>query len=473
MGRRGITAALTFGSMLLAISGCARYQPSPLDPPSHATAVRARRMDDPTLRAWVERFGGPLTPGRWNDRQLAVAALAHRADLERVRREWLAARAAGVAAGARPAPGVEGGLERAVGGRDEGTPWVVSLAGLFTIELGGKRAARMQAARAREAAAEAELAHAAAATVGRVRETALAVRHAGESRDRAVASLEALRRVESLERGRFAEAALSSGELARTAADVAAAQADAAAREGELRMARAALAAALAVGPDQVSAMRLEPGAQPGCSWAETIGPDSLAGLTMIRRPELAQALARYAAAEADVRARVAASHPDLELGPGFIWDQGVHRWTLAAALPALLGVRARGPITAAEADRHAAAARVAEVQDALFAEAGAALESCRGAAVERGVADSLRVAADRVAALAQAAYDRGETGRLELARAELLQVRALTAERAAARRLERAGLELELAAAQWIGAEAASWPDRHVEPFTPPEEAR
>jgi cobalt-zinc-cadmium efflux system outer membrane protein len=471
--RRGVGTALTIGSLLLPPSGCARYEARPLDPAVHSSTYRARDLDDPALRAWVGRFGESPTSGRWTDRQLAVAALAHRADLERARREWLAARAASVAAGARPAPGVEGGVERAVGGRDEGSPWVASLAGLFTIELGGKRAARIQAARAREAAAEAELALTMAAVLGRVRRTALAVRHAEESRDGAVAAIEALRRVESLERARFAEAALGSGEVARTAADVAAAQADAAAGEGEVRLARAALAAALAVGADQVRALEVEPSPQAGCAWGASLGSDSLTGLVMVRRAEVARALAAYAAAEAHVRSRVAAQSPDLELGPGFIWDQGVHRWTLAVALPALLGVRARGPIAAAEADRHAAAARVAEVQDALLAATGTALEACRAAGLELAVADSQRTAAERVAALARGAYDRGETGRLDLARAELLQVRSAAAERAAAGRLERAGLELELAAAEWRGSDPVRWPDPRVEPFTPAEESR
>jgi outer membrane protein TolC len=217
----------------------------------------------------------------------------------------------------------------------------------------------------------------------------------------------------------------------------------------------------------------LDPAPPAGCDWAESAGADSVAGQAMRRRPEVARALAGYAAAEAEVRSRVAAQYPDLELGPGFIWDQGVHRWTLTTALPALLGLRARAPVAAAEADRHAAASRVAEAQDALFAEAGSALEACRGAAVERAVADSQLAAAERVATLARAAYDRGESGRLELARAELLQVRAAAAGRAAARRLERAGLALELAAAEWLGTDTARWPDPRAEPFTPGEESR
>ena len=453
--------------------GCARYTPQPLDPAPHAAAYRARRLDDPALAAWVERYGGPLRPGRWTERQLGLAALAHRADLERARREWLAASAGVPAAGSRPAPGAEAEVERRVSGRREGSPWVVSVAALFTVELGGKRAARLQTARAREAAAGADLALLVAGALARVRASILAVRHAEEVRDEASASLEALRRVEALERDRYAEAALGSGEVARTAAEAAAARAEVAAAERDVVVARADLAAAVAVPPAAIRELGIEAAPARGCEWGSELGEDSVTALALVRRAEMARALAAYAGAEAEVRARVAATYPDLELGPGFIWDQGVHRWTLGAVLPALLGLRSRAPIAQAEALRHAEAARVGEAQDELLAETGRALEACRGAALERTVADSQRVVAGRLAELARAAYERGETGRLDLARAELLQARAAALEGAARRRLERAGLRLELAAAEWRGAGASPWPDLREAPFTPDEEPR
>ncbi|HEX6104170.1 MAG TPA: TolC family protein [Gemmatimonadales bacterium] len=472
MTRRS-TVALLLGCLLLAQPGCARYRPEPLDPAAHAGRYRARSLSDSALLAWVERHAGAPADGRWTDRQLGAAALAYRADLERARRQWLAARASAAAAGARPGPGVEGEVERRVGGRREGSPWVVSLAGLFTFELGGKRGARLQAARARETAAEAELALLVAATLGRVRGAALALRHAEETRAGAAAELQALGRVETLERARYAEAALGSGEVARTAAEVVGAAAAAASAETEVLLARSALAGALAVPDGELDAVGVATTVQGGCAWGEGIGPDSLAALALRRRGEIARALAAYAGAEADLRSRIAATYPDLELGPGFIWDQGVHRWTLAAALPALLNLRHRGPIDAAEAARHAAAAGVSEVQDELFAETGKALAHCRGAVRERAAVDSQRVAAERVAALAREAYGRGEAGTLQLARAELLLRSAEARERAARQRLERAGLELELTAAEWRGAETVRWPDLRSEPFIPREEHR
>jgi outer membrane protein TolC len=457
--------------VLIALGGCARYEPRPIDPSAHPAAYASRRLDDPALQAWVRRFGGDVVEGRWTGRQLGLVALAHRADLERARRDWLAARAGVVAAGGRPAPGVQGEIERRVGGRDEGAPWVVGIGALFTLELGGKRAARIQAARAEETTAAAELALAVAGALGAARVAGVDVLQAEEMRQDAEAFLAALRGVERGERERFAEASLGSGELARTASEVAAARSDVAAAEREVRRARAGLASALAVPVAQVERLAVERTPDVGCAWSERVGGDSVIALALRRRGEIARALAAYATAEADVRQRVAAQVPDLELGPGFIWDQGVDRWTLSAALPALLGLRRKAPVAAAEARRHAAAARVDEVQDELIGEVSRALESCRGASLEATVADSQRVASAQVAALARAAYERGEHGRLDLARAELLVARADAAGRAAGRSLERAGLELELAAGEWAGAGDRPWPDPRTDSFTPDRE--
>ena len=110
----------------------------------------------------------------------------------------------------------------------------------------------------------------------------------------------------------------------------------------------------------------------------------SLAALALTPRPEIGRALAEYAVAEAGLRGEVARQYPDLDLGPGFIWDQGVHRWTLALALPNLLKFRNRSAIDEAEAGRAAAAARVAELQDELLADAARRAVRCRGARLER-----------------------------------------------------------------------------------------
>ncbi len=111
-------------------------------------------------------------------------------------------------------------VERAVSGNDGQSPWVVALGGLYTVELGGKRGARLQQARARTTAAEADLALAFWQVVRRIRAAALAVTLADGEREGMALELTTIGTVLDLERQRFAEAAVSSSEVARTGSEV-------------------------------------------------------------------------------------------------------------------------------------------------------------------------------------------------------------------------------------------------------------
>ena len=409
-------------------------------------------------------YAGTPEGRRWTDRQLAVAALGWRAELGRARAEWRAASAGAITAGERPAPGVEADVERRVGGRDEGAPWVVSLAALTTVELGGKRGARLLAARARATVAESRLVTLAAELAGQSRAATLAFASAEAEVQAGTAAVAELEEISNLEQRRYAEAALAGSELARARTEVQDARAELARAEMQLAQARAGLAGAVGVPVAALADIEPAPVATAGCARLDSLGVDSLVGLALVRRPEVATALAGYAEAEAGVRLEVAKLRPDLDLGPGFIWDQGVHRWTLALGLPALLGLRHRGALREAEAERAVAGRRVAEAQDTVVMQVESAAEQCRGARLAMTAADSV-VAAERLfAERAQAAYQRGETARLEPARAELSLARAMRSRAAAERASTLAGTTLEAAAAAWPDADGHQWPDPREE---------
>ncbi len=453
--------------LLFAVAGCVRYVPQPVEPARHAAAYRARTLDDERLLVWVARWAGRPELHRWSDRQLAVAALGTRAELGRVRADWRAAVAGEGAHRARPAPGLEGGLERAVSGSEGQSPWVVALAGLFSVELGGKRGARVQRARARSAVAEAELRLTAWRTVGTVRSAALAVVAAEADLGSSRREVESLVGVQALERARYQEASLTSGELARTGSEVQDARARASAAEAAVLETRAALAGVLAVPQVAVDSLEVTAVAGGGCAALDSVTSDSMAALALTQRPEVGRALAEYAVAEADLRLEVARQYPDLELGPGFIWDQGVHRWTLGLALPNLLGFRNRAAIDAAEVLRTAAAAHVAEVQDELLAELTLGTGRCRGAALERASSDAQVAAAREGAELARVAYERGETSRLDPALVDLAVVRAERARQTAELRLASAGRALDAALGAWAGGAGERWPDPRDDALT------
>jgi outer membrane protein, heavy metal efflux system len=456
---------LRFGLCLaLASAACVRYQPRPLDPAAHPAEVLRRDLADSALLAAVGRYAGRPEANRWTDRQLALAALRLRSDLRRLRAEWRAASAAVRTAGARRGIGVQGEVERRVSGRDEGSPWVVGLAGILEVELGGKRGARVQAARAGVALAESRLVASSRTAALETRLAAATLAHALAEADDARDEVRALEAVHALERARFAEAALGVSELARTGTEIQTARLALAEAEHAALAARAALAGAVAL---PVRALdTLAPVVEPptGCATLDSAEPGRFVAEALERRQEIAIALGEYAVAESRLRLEVARQFPDLELGPGFVWDQGVNRWALAFAIPALLGSRNRGPIAEAVAAREVAALRVAEVQDSVLADLEFAVQRCRGAALELAAADSVVAAAERLDRRERQAYERGESSRLEPARAELQLVRARRAGRAAERRLAFAAIELERAAGGPPSPDGR-WPDPRQDP--------
>lgn len=450
--------------LVVACAACVRYEPRPLDPAVHPLEVLRRDLRDSALVAAVSRHGGRPQSDRWTDQQLALAALRFRSDLRRLRAEWRAASAAVRTAGERPAIGVQGDVERRVGGRDEGSPWVVGLAGLLQLELGGKRGARLQAARAAVTLAESRLVGASRTAAVEARLAAASLAHAIADADDAGAEVRALEAVQALERARFDEAALDASELARTGSEIQDARLAAAEAQHAALAARAALAAAIAVPVRALHSLVPVVGRHTACASIDSVAPTELAAGVVARRPELAMALAEYAVAESRLRLEVARQFPDLELGPGFVWDQGVNRWALAFALPALLGSRNRGAIAEAGVAREVAGLRVAEVQDSVLADVEVAAQRCRGAALELVAADSVVAAAERLHERQRAAYQRGETSSLEPARAELQLVRARRARGAAERRLALASMQLQHAGGGPPSADAA-WPDPRLDP--------
>jgi cobalt-zinc-cadmium efflux system outer membrane protein len=205
----------------------------------------------------------------------------------------------------------------------------------------------------------------------------------------------------------------------------------------------------------------------PACA---SSGTDSLQGLALRRRPEIGRALGEYAVAEGELRVAVAGAYPDLSLGPGFVWDQGVNRWSLLLGLPHIALNRNRGPIGEALARRQEAGARFAERQQAVLEEVSGGVAGCRLALADVAGAESVRAATSRQAELARAAYDRGELSASALEPLELAETRALRDLHAARQRLAAAGLALETVTGAWPPGEVR-WPDPR-DPVRPVQEA-
>jgi outer membrane protein TolC len=426
-------------------AACAHYTPAPLDPAASAQAYAARRLDAPDLSAWLATRRGSDTA--WTSATLGLVALYYQPAVARARAARATARAAERTAGAPPQPDVQGELGYATSSNVFESRWLAALSAVYTVELGGKRGARLVAARARTAVAETDLEDATWRTARAVR--AAAVELAGAEERLADASV-GVARVSAFAarlRRRYEEGTLGRSELAAIEVEEADARAGAGREEAGVAAARVALALVAGLPPSALDGLRIGPEPPPECAAG---GSDSLQALALRRRPEVGRALAEYAVAEGDLRVAVAGSYPDLSLGPGYTWDQGIGRWSLLFGLPHLPIGGNRGPIAEGIARRRETAARFAERQQAVLAEVAAAVAGCRVARADVEGAESVRAATERRAELARAAYERGEIGVVELEPLEFAETRALRDLHAARERQALAALAVETATGAW-----------------------
>jgi outer membrane protein TolC len=150
------------------------------------------------------------------------------------------------------------------------------------------------------------------------------------------------------------------------------------------------------------------------------------------QRPDVLSALADYAAAEAALRLEVAKQYPDIHLGPGYQYDQGVNKWALGVNLTLPIFDKNKGPIAEAEAKRAEAAVKVESAQAKAIGEVDRALTS-HDACVQRLLtAEALITEQKKQLESAEALVKAGEGDRLsalsaqvELSAAELGRLEA------------------------------------------------
>ena len=448
--------------LLCAGNACGRltaYEAAPLLEPAAANFIR-RSLADDDLRAFLSEQGAPPRPDGWTPRQLGLAALYFHPTLGSARAEVAAAEAAEVTAGSGPDVSITADISRAAKA-DEGksTAWSYSLAAGLLFETGGKRNARL--ARARTATLQSRMQLESTAWQLAASAVQAAVRAFGA--EEVVSDAERERSqtadVAGLVRARYQEGRVSLADVAQSEQDVRTAllravQARRARTDARLELARALLIPLRAV-DSLVIAM---PVSDAPCV-ASPIGFDSLSALALRNRADVGVAVTGYALAEADLRLEVARQYPDLTIGPGLAWDQGVFRWLLSLGSPGILQRIHRGPIAEAQARRSVQAARVESLQDSVLATVDSAVAACQTVAFEVSAAAAAERSAAEALRLSEAAYERGETGRTEVAFARLALVRSTNAVHAARRVGQQASATVETVQGGWLNG-SPRWPD-------------
>jgi cobalt-zinc-cadmium efflux system outer membrane protein len=340
---------------------------------------------------------------------LSLAALYFNPAMEAARARLAEAEAARVTAGARPnptlslAPGVP-------------SPYLFNLDFAVPVETAGKRGHRIASARSLDEAARLDLGDSA----WRVRS---AVRSALLNCLLATRNLDSLHAEEELRREQvhLLEQRLAVGEIPRPEADAARIELAkvhlaAAIVAGQLSESRAALAAGIAIPAAALDGVELAWTGLDSPPSAESLSPEAIQRDAVLNRLDVRRALAQYAAAEASLQLEIAKQYPDLQIGPGYTYEEGHSFFTLGLSATLPLFNRNQGPIAEAEARRQQAAASFVQKQTQVIAEGETSLARYTAALRELSEADgSLRTLRETKLRRMQRAVQLGEEDRLAL----------------------------------------------------------
>ncbi len=360
----GIAAALSLGC---ALNSCVHYSPRILAPAVSDRAYRQRSLNDLGLAAFVHT----VRPGAiWQTQTMDLAdaslvAAYFNPSLEIARSQLRTAEAGIVTAGGRPNP------ELAAGGGYETSPEapvILRFQLSLIIETARKRSYRILEATKLADAARIGLNEASWRVYSQLRD-------AWMDHLASLDSEEAFRRKSQnrAEAASLIQARFSAGEVSRPQWDAERIQASRAmvalrAAEGQVIDTRIRLASAMGLPAAALAHLEMV---------KESDSPPSLEALSipqvqragLLNRLDVQRSLLEYAAAEARMQLEVARQYPDIQLNPGYDFDEGHHKFTFGPTFPVPVWNRNRGAIADADARRREAEARFLALQSQVVGE--------------------------------------------------------------------------------------------------------
>lgn len=436
--------AITVPLLLLLAAACARPPKADLDAKRTLDALRASRPEVP---------GGDLAAA------LTTLAWKQHPDLDEAKAQLEAAKAGIRTAKAVPNPSFGFSATKAEGVPQ---PWTLTYGLTFPIELGGKRRLRVKQARLQVEGAQLAVADAAWKLRVGVR---AALADWQQAREISIAAgREAALRGEllKLQDRRYALGEIGAPERASSALE--AQRAEAARLVALTDLQRAASNLALAAGvPLPALQARLDAEPAPDLALPATLPPQETDAL--IHRLDVRRVLLAWDQNETALDQELAQRVPNLQIGPGYSFDQGVKKWSLGLSVDLPIFDRRQGPIAEAVARRGVIEAQLRQVEAHALSEA--ALAGTRYASARERLHAQMDAMGQQQARLdtARRAFDLGGTDRGDLLAAELeaLQGRVFAVDAWA--EAQRARLAMEDAFQKPLDAAEQPYPFDEVKP--------
>ena len=359
------------------LTGCApyKYRAAPVSPAALAQSLYSRSLDDPDLRSWMKQNADFQTAAwplkNWDLNSLTLAAYYFNPDLDVARANAGSAEAAIQTAAMKPNPTVSAGPGYETAPE---APFIMGIDFSLPIETAGKRGYRIASATHLSRVSRLQLAQTAWVVRSRVRSAFVDYLFAEKAAGllRAQESLES--KYAQIIETRFRAGEIALPEVTTARIDLTNLRQVLRTAEGQVHTTHAALAAAVGISDSALDGKTV--------TWPELDHPPALASLpsrtiheaAVLNRLDVQRALEQYEAAQSNLQLQAALQYPDINIGPGYAYEEGYH--LLSLRLSSILPLRNHneGPIAEAEAQRKVAGAQLIAVQSTVISDSDKAL---------------------------------------------------------------------------------------------------
>jgi len=415
-------ARLAWFAALVFIGGCVTYQDRPLSGTKTLDDFGSRTLDGQDLRGYLQEKLNvrqwPLTT--WNSAALTLAAFFYSPELDVARARWAVAKGRKAAAAERPNPtfGITPGFNSTTGYNAPISPWIVGTVLDIPMETAGKRGYRIAEAGHLSEAARLQIAQTAWELRHQIREALLDLYAATETasllRSRSTIQEDNVKLLEEMFRaGEISANELGQAHILRDEARLAMLDAEKQQVQARARLAGVIGVPAKALESKELSFDTVE-------ALPDDVPPAEAQRQALLNRADLLAALAEYQASQSALQRQIAGQYPDVQIGPGYEFDQSENKWALGLSVTLPVFNRNRGAIAAAEADRVQAEAQVLALQARIVSDLEQAVRNYQASVRKVKAAETLveehRVATDRIRKM----YELGQVVRLEVDAAAL-----------------------------------------------------
>ena len=419
-----LSAFALSGTALLAACSFQTYNPQPLDPVQTAARYRAHDPASTEFHDYMVAQGYPadaLPVKQWGLRELTLSALFFHPQLDVARAQLQAAHAREITAAQRPNPNFS-----ASGGKseDDVSPWIYNLSMDVPVQTAGKREASLAQAQALSEASRIEIGQTAWTVRSRLLNSWIEYSAAQQQLQLLQRELDLRNEIAAMLNARLEAGMISSVEVSTARLQLQQAEQAVAAEQGRIPALRAVLASDAGLPNHVFARLNLKnrdfKELTASTHSAALMRNGDLQDAALLNRLDIRAALARYDAAEQQLRLEIARQYPDLTLSPSHYYEEGFHIWSLGiSALLPLLN-KNEGLIAEARALREVQAAQFGALQAKVIGDLEQAKARYQGALDELEQARRLDSAQQEHLQQMSSQFDSGYADRLELTAAKL-----------------------------------------------------